>query len=210
MFRGPWTGTVFSAKPNSPLWPVIITRKDTTVHNSRGKYNSAWSLMSQWAQTRVCKSNALQGLSKVQQYYPQNTLQKRLYTKSLRYRLDLKKKISPTERTSSLHFCVSFHKTTPDQHPLPRIQNLIDRIAGNSCFSILDQFVSIIKVLWDKNPDILDTIYPMRPRWSAWNDPFTKGIPELYAKSAGVYSNELAIDASYSFSFINGGSNLGN
>ena len=30
-------------------------------------------------------------------------------------------------------------KTIPDHHPLPRIQDILDNIGGNKCFSLLDQ-----------------------------------------------------------------------
>lgn len=39
---------------------------------------------------------------------------------------------SPTKKASSQHFSANFHKTIPEWHPVPEIQNLIDRIAGNS------------------------------------------------------------------------------
>lgn len=46
-------------------------------------------------------------------------------------------------KDSRLRLCVDFRKlnrkTIPDRHPLPRIQDLLDSLAGNSWFSILDQ-----------------------------------------------------------------------
>lgn len=43
----------------------------------------------------------------------------------------------------SLHLCVDFRglnsKTIPNRHPLPHIQDLLDKLGGNSWFSILDQ-----------------------------------------------------------------------
>lgn len=47
------------------------------------------------------------------------------------------------KKDSSLRLCVDYRdlnrKTIPDRHPLPRIQDLLDRLGGNSWFSILDQ-----------------------------------------------------------------------
>ncbi|KAL2097877.1 hypothetical protein ACEWY4_007084 [Coilia grayii] len=47
------------------------------------------------------------------------------------------------KKDSSLRLCVDYRdlnrKTMPDRHPLPRIQDLLDRVGGNSWFSILDQ-----------------------------------------------------------------------
>uniref|UniRef100_A0A8C6LSZ5 Gypsy retrotransposon integrase-like protein 1 n=2 Tax=Nothobranchius TaxID=28779 RepID=A0A8C6LSZ5_NOTFU len=47
------------------------------------------------------------------------------------------------KKDNSLRLCVDFRelnrKTVPDRHPLPRIQDLLDSLGGNSWFSILDQ-----------------------------------------------------------------------
>ncbi len=47
------------------------------------------------------------------------------------------------KKDNSLRLCVDFRglnrKTIPDRHPLPRIQDLLDSLGGNSWFSILDQ-----------------------------------------------------------------------
>ena len=47
------------------------------------------------------------------------------------------------KKDMSLRLCVDFrglnNKTIPDRHPLPRIQDLLDNLGGNSWFSILDQ-----------------------------------------------------------------------
>lgn len=47
------------------------------------------------------------------------------------------------KKDMSLRLCVDFRglnsKTIPDRHPLPRIQDLLDNLGGNSWFSILDQ-----------------------------------------------------------------------
>lgn len=47
------------------------------------------------------------------------------------------------KKDHSLRLCVDFRelnrKTIPDRHPLPRIQDLLDSLGGNSWFSILDQ-----------------------------------------------------------------------
>lgn len=47
------------------------------------------------------------------------------------------------KKDQSLRLCVDFRalnrKTIPDRHPLPRIQDLLDSLGGNSWFSILDQ-----------------------------------------------------------------------
>lgn len=47
------------------------------------------------------------------------------------------------KKDMTLRLCVDFRglnrKTIPDRHPLPRIQDLLDNLGGNSWFSILDQ-----------------------------------------------------------------------
>lgn len=47
------------------------------------------------------------------------------------------------KKDQSLRLCVDFRglnqKTIPDRHPLPRIQDLLDSLGGNTWFSILDQ-----------------------------------------------------------------------
>lgn len=47
------------------------------------------------------------------------------------------------KKDNNLRLCVDFRdlnrKTIPDRHPLPRIQDLLDSLGGNSWFSILDQ-----------------------------------------------------------------------
>lgn len=47
------------------------------------------------------------------------------------------------KKDGSLRLCIDYRllkqKTVPDRHPLPRIQDLIDRLGGYSWFSILDQ-----------------------------------------------------------------------
>lgn len=47
------------------------------------------------------------------------------------------------KKDNTLRLCVDFRelnkKTIPDRHPLPRIQDLLDSLGGNSWFSILDQ-----------------------------------------------------------------------
>ena len=47
------------------------------------------------------------------------------------------------KKDHSLRLCVDFRglnrKTIPDRHPLPRIQDLLDSLGGNTWFSILDQ-----------------------------------------------------------------------
>lgn len=47
------------------------------------------------------------------------------------------------KKDQSLRLCVDFRgvnrKTIPDRHPLPRIQDLLDSLQGNTWFSILDQ-----------------------------------------------------------------------
>ncbi|TKS84065.1 Retrovirus-related Pol polyprotein from transposon 412 [Collichthys lucidus] len=47
------------------------------------------------------------------------------------------------KKDGSLRLCVGYrllnHKTVPDRHPLPRIQDLTDSLGGYSWFSILDQ-----------------------------------------------------------------------
>lgn len=47
------------------------------------------------------------------------------------------------KKDMSLRLCVDFrglnHKTVPDRHPLPRIQDLLDNLGGYTWFSILDQ-----------------------------------------------------------------------
>lgn len=47
------------------------------------------------------------------------------------------------KKDHSLRLCVNFlelnRKTRPDRHPLPRIQDMLDSLGGNTWFSILDQ-----------------------------------------------------------------------
>lgn len=47
------------------------------------------------------------------------------------------------KRDQSLRLCVDFRalnkKTRPDRHPIPRIQETLDNLGGNSWFSVLDQ-----------------------------------------------------------------------
>ncbi|KAK7907641.1 hypothetical protein WMY93_016253 [Mugilogobius chulae] len=47
------------------------------------------------------------------------------------------------KKDNTLRLCVDFRelnrKTVPDRHPLPRIQDLLDSLGGNTWFSILDQ-----------------------------------------------------------------------
>lgn len=47
------------------------------------------------------------------------------------------------KKDQNLRLCVDFRgvnrKTIPDRHPLPRIQDLLDSLQGNTWFSILDQ-----------------------------------------------------------------------
>ena len=47
------------------------------------------------------------------------------------------------KKDQSLRLCVDFRalnkKTRPDRHPIPRIQEMLDNLGGNSWFSVLDQ-----------------------------------------------------------------------
>ena len=47
------------------------------------------------------------------------------------------------KKDQSLQLCVDFRalnkKTRPDRHPIPRIQEMLDNLGGNSWFSVLDQ-----------------------------------------------------------------------
>ena len=47
------------------------------------------------------------------------------------------------KKDQSLRLCVDFialnKKTRPDHHPIPRIQEMLDNLRGNSWFSVLDQ-----------------------------------------------------------------------
>ena len=47
------------------------------------------------------------------------------------------------KKDQSLRLCVNFRalnkKTRPDRHPIPRIQEMLDNLKGNSWFSVLDQ-----------------------------------------------------------------------
>ena len=47
------------------------------------------------------------------------------------------------KKDKSLHLCIDYRvlneKTTPDCHPIPRIQEALDSVGGSSWFSILDQ-----------------------------------------------------------------------
>lgn len=58
------------------------------------------------------------------------------------------------KKDQSLRLCVDFRglnqKTIPDRHPLPRIQDLLDSLGGNTWFSILDQGSAYHQA---KNPD---------------------------------------------------------
>ena len=47
------------------------------------------------------------------------------------------------KKDKSLHLCVDYRalnqKTIPDYHPIPRIQEALDSLGGNTWFSVLDQ-----------------------------------------------------------------------
>ena len=47
------------------------------------------------------------------------------------------------KKDQSLRLCVDYralnHKTIPDRHPIPRVQETLDNLGGNACFSVLDQ-----------------------------------------------------------------------
>ena len=47
------------------------------------------------------------------------------------------------KKDQTLRLCVDYRalnqKTTPDQHPIPRIQETLDNLGGNTYFSVLDQ-----------------------------------------------------------------------
>ena len=47
------------------------------------------------------------------------------------------------KKDGGLRLCVDYrelnHKTVPDRHPIPRIQETLDNLGGNSWFSVLDQ-----------------------------------------------------------------------
>ena len=47
------------------------------------------------------------------------------------------------KKNQSLRLCVDFRalnqKTIPDRHPIPRIQETLDNLGGNTWFSVLDQ-----------------------------------------------------------------------
>lgn len=91
----------------------------------------------------------------VQKYY--NSMPKPLYKEFKEYVQNLldrgwiRKSVSPyyspvvcvRKKDQSLRLCVDFRglnqKTLPDCHPLPRIQDLLDRLGGNTWFSILDK-----------------------------------------------------------------------
>lgn len=73
------------------------------------------------------------------------------YVQNLLDRGWIRKSVSPysspvvcvRKKDQSLRLCVDFRglnqKTLPDRHPLPRIQDLLDSLGGNTWFSILDQ-----------------------------------------------------------------------
>lgn len=47
------------------------------------------------------------------------------------------------KKDGSLHLCCDYRelncKSTPDRHPIPRIQDMLDAVGGSSWFSVLDQ-----------------------------------------------------------------------
>ena len=47
------------------------------------------------------------------------------------------------KKDGTLRLCVDYcelnHRTVPDRHPIPRVQETLDNIGGNSWFSVLDQ-----------------------------------------------------------------------
>jgi hypothetical protein len=47
------------------------------------------------------------------------------------------------KKDGTLQLCVDYrelnHRTVPDRHPLPRVQETLDNIGANSWFSVLDQ-----------------------------------------------------------------------
>ena len=51
--------------------------------------------------------------------------------------------VAVRKKDGSLRLCCDYrklnNKTIPDRHPLPRIQNIIDNLGGNTYFSLLDQ-----------------------------------------------------------------------
>ena len=47
------------------------------------------------------------------------------------------------KKDSSLRLCVDYRqlnmRTVPDRHPLPRVQDTLEKLGGNTWFSLLDQ-----------------------------------------------------------------------
>ena len=70
------------------------------------------------------------------------------------------------KKDGTLRLCVDYRelnrRTVPDRHPIPRVQETLDSLGGNSWFSVLDQGIRICGTVKSAFNSICDAVGPIR------------------------------------------------